>query len=69
MMEARYDEHASNLGALIAYALSGKTGAEAYIADAITVDEMDDVARISGIPEITPPPAGPYVEFKNILPR
>lgn len=53
MMEARYDEHASNLGALIAYALSEKTGAEAYIADAITVDEMDDIARISGIPEIT----------------
>lgn len=51
--EARYDEHASNLGALIARGVAEEYGAEAYIADAVTADEMDDVARISGIPEIT----------------
>ena len=44
-------EHASNLGGLIAYEMaSDLPGAEAYIADPVVVDEMEDVARISGYP-------------------
>jgi butyrate kinase len=47
-------EHASNLGALIAADLAGMIpGAKAFIADPIVVDEMDDVARISGHPKFT----------------
>jgi len=44
-------EHASNLGGLIAddIALS-IPNAKAYIADPVVVDELDDVARISGHP-------------------
>ncbi len=44
-------EHASNLGGLIAdnIALS-LPNAKAYIADPVVVDEMNDVARISGHP-------------------
>ncbi len=45
-------EHASNLGALIADALV-KTlpNAKAYIVDPVVVDELQDVARISGHPK------------------
>lgn len=52
LTQAKYDEHASNLGALIAWELSKKLGISAYIADAITADEMQEVARISGVPDI-----------------
>jgi butyrate kinase len=45
-------EHASNLGALIAYEIGGKLGIEAYIYDSVAVDEMTDIARISGMPVI-----------------
>ncbi len=50
--EARYDEHAANLGAMIAATMAAELGVKAYVADAITVDEMEPVARLSGIPEI-----------------
>ncbi len=45
-------QHASNLGGLIAYDIS-KTikGAKAFIADPVVVDELEDIARISGHPE------------------
>jgi butyrate kinase len=45
-------EHASNLGGLIAHdiasALPGRV--KAYIADPVVVDELEDVARVSGHP-------------------
>jgi len=44
--------HASNLGAFIAKAIAGGTGVPAFIVDPVTVDEFDDIARISGCPEI-----------------
>lgn len=45
-------EHASNLGGLIANDIVKglKNGAKAYIADPVVVDELQDVARISGHP-------------------
>jgi len=44
--------HASNLGGLIANRLISQfPNAKAYIADPVVVDEMQDVARISGHPE------------------
>ncbi len=49
---ARYGEHASNLGAVIAYDLASRYGKNAYIADPPSVDEMIDIARITGIPMI-----------------
>ncbi|OEF98844.1 butyrate kinase [Vulcanibacillus modesticaldus] len=49
---ARYGEHASNLGALMAYELAKEQDIPAYIVDPIVVDEMEDVARLSGIPEL-----------------
>jgi len=45
-------DHASNLGGLIAHSLLDKfPKAGAYIADPVVVDEMHEVARISGHPE------------------
>jgi butyrate kinase len=45
-------EHASNLGGLIAKDIADSLpGAKAYITDPVVVDELEDVARISGHPE------------------
>ncbi len=45
-------EHASNLGGLIASDIANSIpGARAFIADPVVVDELQDVARISGHPE------------------
>jgi len=44
--------HASNLGAFIADSIAKNLGIPAYIVDPVTVDEFDNTARISGIPEI-----------------
>jgi len=44
--------HASNLGAFIAKAVAEPLGIPYYIVDPVVVDEFDDIARISGIPEI-----------------
>jgi butyrate kinase len=44
--------HASNLGAFIAKAIADELSIPAFIVDPVVVDEFDDIARISGIPEI-----------------
>ncbi len=45
-------EHASNLGALIAYEIGNMFSIPSYIYDSVRVDELNDVARISGMPDI-----------------
>ncbi len=50
LLAATYGEHACNLGALIADSLAHEIGCKAIIADPVVVDEMIDVARISGHP-------------------
>ena len=50
-LETPVYEHASNLGAPLAYRLAGEFGVEAFIADPVSVDELPDVARVSGSPE------------------
>lgn len=49
---ARYGEHASLLGGLIARALAAERGLPAFVVDPVSVDELDPVARLSGLPEI-----------------
>jgi butyrate kinase len=45
-------QHASNLGGLIADSIAKSLpNAKAYIADPVVVDELDDIARISGHPK------------------
>jgi len=43
--------HASNLGGLIAFSIAAELGIPALTVDPVSVDEMDPVARISGMPE------------------
>ncbi len=48
LLAAKYGEHASNLGALIAARLAAQLGLSAFIADPVVVDELSDLARVSG---------------------
>ena len=52
LKNSRYGEHAANLGAIIAYDLAQEIHVPAFIVDPVAVDEMSDVARISGSPEL-----------------
>ena len=45
----RYGSHASNLGAALAYELANPRGKPAYIVDPVIIDELDDIARASGL--------------------
>jgi len=45
-------EHASNLGGLIAKDIADTAGIPAYIYDSVSVDELTDVARVTGLKEI-----------------
>jgi len=43
--------HATNLGGLLAYNMAQKLGKKAYMANPVVVDELSDVARITGHPK------------------
>jgi len=45
-------EHASNLGCVIAKKLADSINKPSYIVDPVAVDEMCDIARYTGMPEI-----------------
>lgn len=45
-------EHASNLGGIIANEIASGLNISAYIVDPVVVDEFEDIARLSGVPEI-----------------
>lgn len=45
---APYGQHASNLGALLAKELADEAGILAFFVDPVCVDELADVARVSG---------------------
>ena len=49
---AKYGNHASNLGAPLASYFGEMFACPAYIIDPVVVDEMIDLARISGVPGI-----------------
>lgn len=49
----QYGMHASNLGALLARDLGDELGIPSFIVDPVSVDEMEPLARITGLPEIT----------------
>jgi len=52
LKEAKRGEHASNLGALIAHDIGLSYHIPAFIVDPVAVDEMEAIARISGMPLI-----------------
>lgn len=45
-------EHASNLGGIIAKQMGDEVSIPSFIVDPVVVDELSDVARISGVPEL-----------------
>lgn len=45
-------EHASNLGGMIANEIAHQLNIPAFIVDPVVVDELEPVARVSGMPEI-----------------
>lgn len=45
-------EHISNLGAVIAYEIGNKANMPSFIVDSMTVDDMYDEARVTGLPNI-----------------
>ena len=48
----RYGVHAANLGGIIAQELSSKFSCPAFIVDPPTIDEMDEVAKLTGFKEL-----------------
>ena len=53
LQSCQYGEHASNLGGLIAYDIAKSLpGAKAFIANPVVVDELCDLARLSGHPKL-----------------
>lgn len=45
-------EHAANLGAIIAYEIAQPLTIPSYVYDSVAVDELKDIARISGMADI-----------------
>ncbi|EAD7211614.1 butyrate kinase [Listeria monocytogenes] len=48
LKENKYGEHASNLGAMLAKKLADELTIPSFIVDPVVVDEMQEIARISG---------------------
>ena len=45
-------QHASNLGGILANEIAKEANSKAFIVDPVVVDELEEVARISGVPEL-----------------
>ncbi len=45
-------QHASNLGGILAREIGDELGIPSYIVDPVVVDELEEVARLSGVPEL-----------------
>jgi len=52
LQQGKYGLHASNLGGLLADETAKRLGVASYIVDPVSVDEFEDVARLSGLPEL-----------------
>ncbi len=50
--QAKYGEHASNLGPLLARRFAELHGVPAFVVDPVTTDEFDPPSRLSGVPGI-----------------
>lgn len=61
--------HASNLGAQIARDMARSVGIRAYIVDPVASDEMEDVARLTGLPEISNRSNAHYLNMKSVTRR
>jgi len=62
-------EHASNLGGILADAICRPRGIPAFIVDPVAVDEMNPLARITGIPELPKVSLGHALNIKATVRR
>ncbi len=62
-------QHASNLGGIIAYEIASPLGIPSFIVDPVVVDEFEELARISGMPEIQRKPKDHPLNQKAIARR
>lgn len=58
LMNKAKNQHVSLLGGIIAYYMASKLNIPSYIYDAVSTDQFEDVARISGVKEIQRQSAG-----------
>lgn len=59
-------DHASNLGGLIAKSIGDIENIDSYIVDPVAVDEFEDIARVSGIPDIERRSLGHALNIKAV---
>lgn len=52
LKSGKYGPHASNLGGVLARSIADELGLPSFIVDPVVTDELQDVARISGMPEL-----------------
>lgn len=64
--EGKASPHAANLGGIIAYDLAKPLGIPAYIYDAVTSDEMDPIAKLTGLPEYKRQPRAHVLNQKAV---
>lgn len=69
LKNATKGEHASNLGAILAKGVADETGVPAFIVDPVSVDEFEDIARISGLPELPRRTLGHTLNTKAVAHR
>ncbi len=64
LKSARYGEHASNMGAVLAHSFTDDYGIPSFIVDPVVVDEYQNLARYSGLKEI---PRVPIWHALNVM--
>lgn len=62
-------EHASNLGGLLARSIADEINISAFIVDPVVVDEMEEIARISGHPNFVRTPIWHALNQKAVARR
>ena len=53
LKSSKFGDHASNIGAMIAATLANQFGKMAYVVNPPVVDELMDLARLTGLPQIS----------------
>ena len=62
-------EHASNLGGIIAHAIAFPLGLPSFIVDPVAVDELDEISKITGLPELQKPSLAHALNVKATVRR
>ena len=62
-------QHASNLGGILSNEIGKELGVPAFIVDPVVVDELSDIARISGVPDIPRRSKFPALNQKAVAKR